>query len=217
MISFQGLQPLLSNYRGTIQRMVKTTVSRVERRLRKEAKFWVPLKNWTFAQKLMWYSKLNSNRGIRKKLSLFEFLKGQNSFCSHVKLSFAVTWHDCKTYKLQFQLHFVSLIVSISIKLHPLIPIRIEFWMKYQILGFLTGTQILVSLCSPGKNLFLTRIWDVPTSGSGREVSCSCWTVGTESTGGCYHSEWSSCMWVQNLLHESTCLRYDEHPVKFLC
>ena len=50
-----------------------------------------------------------------------------------------------KPKKIIFQLYFVSLRVPKSQKLLPPTSIKIEFWMKYQIFGFLTGTQILTS------------------------------------------------------------------------
>ena len=43
-------------------------------------------------------------------------------------------------------MHFVPLYGPRLKKLFPTTPIRIQFWMKYQILGFFAGTQILASL-----------------------------------------------------------------------
>ena len=59
-------------------------------------------------------------------------------------------------------------------KLLPPTHIRIEFCMKYQISGFLTGTQILASLSPPGLIIFsvLTDFEEIIRSGSSALARC---------------------------------------------
>ena len=65
-------------------------------------------------------------------------------------------------------------------KLLPPTHIRIEFCMKYQISGFLTGTQILASLSPPGLFTALTEqkitdllLWGIKTQKVCEEGNCS--------------------------------------------
>ena len=68
-----------------------TTVSRVERRLGEEAKFWVPSKIPTFAVKLTCYSKFNSNGGKRNELFRFGDSQAHKMKLKLEFIGFAVT------------------------------------------------------------------------------------------------------------------------------
>ena len=98
----------------------------------------------------MFCPEFNSNGGSSKQLFLNEAIWGHKCkdkyaiyFLQSCHLHCDVT---AKNTNIKLLMHFVPLYGPRSKKLLPSTPIRIQFWMKYQILGFLTGTQILASL-----------------------------------------------------------------------